>query len=101
MDVKIIDFNAKNAAQEFALGLKDIGFAVITHHPIPVKLINEAYEKWYAFFKSSERDNFLFNKETHDGYVSPNLSEIAKGYTKKDLKEFYHFYTWGRCPEST
>ena len=29
------------------------------------------------------------------------MSETAKGYNKKDLKEFYHFYPWGRCPELT
>ena len=25
---------------------------------------------------------------------------MAKGFTKKDIKEYYHFYPWGQCPEA-
>lgn len=101
MAVKVIDYRDKQAPQQFAMGLKETGFAVITHHPLSVPLIDETYAKWYEFFHSPDRFNFTFDKKTHDGYSSPSLSETAKGYNKKDLKEFYHFYPWGRCPEST
>ena len=101
MAVKVIDYRAENAAQEFAIGLKEIGFAVVTHHPLSIPLIDEGYAKWYEFFHSPERMNFVFDKKTHEGYIAPSLSETAKGYNKKDLKEFYHFYPWGRCPELT
>lgn len=32
---------------------------------------------------------------TQDGYFPPNVSETAKGYDKKDIKEYFHFYLWG------
>ena len=38
-----------------------------------------------------------FHPEKQDGYF-PMLSEHAKGYTTKDLKEFFHIYRWGRYP---
>ena len=101
MAVKVIDYRDKQAPEQFAVGLKEIGFAVVTHHPLSLFLIDEAYAKWYEFFHSPERFQFAFDKQTHDGYSSPALSETAKGYNKKDLKEFYHFYPWGRCPELT
>lgn len=101
MSVKVIDYWDKNAPQEFALGLKEIGFAVVTHHPLNIPLINEGYAKWVEFFHSPQRRDFAFDKKNHDGYSSPSLSETAKGYNKKDLKEFYHFYPWGRCPDLT
>lgn len=101
MAIKVIDYRAKNAPQEFALGLKEIGFAVITHHPVTCALIDEGYAKWYEFFHAPDRMSFAFDKTTHEGYIPPSLSETAKGYNKKDLKEFYHFYPWGRCPEVT
>lgn len=100
MSIKVIDFTAKNAPAEFAAGLKEIGFAVLSNHPIPQHLIDEAYKQWYAFFKSDEKHQFAFNSKTHDGYISTELSETAKGYDVKDLKEFYHFFLRGRCPSS-
>ncbi|GAA0827193.1 hypothetical protein GCM10009112_05630 [Marinomonas arenicola] len=27
------------------------------------------------------------------------MSETAKGHTKKDIKEYFHYYPWGQCPE--
>ncbi|OGT43974.1 MAG: 2OG-Fe(II) oxygenase [Gammaproteobacteria bacterium RIFCSPHIGHO2_12_FULL_40_19] len=101
MKVRVIDFKSNTAPADFTVGLKEIGFAVIANHPIPQTLINHAYDVWYQFFKSDEKKQFAFDKKTHDGYVSTELSETAKGYGVKDIKEFYHYYfPHGRCPES-
>ncbi|PIZ04543.1 MAG: 2OG-Fe(II) oxygenase [Gammaproteobacteria bacterium CG_4_10_14_0_8_um_filter_38_16] len=100
MSIRVIDFRSPTAAAEFAAGLKEIGFAVISNHPVSQALINQAYEQWYAFFKSDEKKQFTFNPETQDGYISKELSETAKGYDQKDLKEFYHYYKGQRCPAS-
>src|SRR3990167_9250262 len=100
MSIRVIDFQSPTAAAEFAAGLKEIGFAVISNHPISQQLIDKAYEQWYAFFKSNEKKQYEFNPKTHDGYISTELSETAKGYDKKDLKEFYHYYKGQRCPLS-
>lgn len=100
MKVRVIDFKSPTAPADFTAGLKEIGFAVISNHPISQALINHAYDVWYQFFKSDEKKQFEFDKKTHDGYVSRELSETAKGYDVKDIKEFYHYYPHGRCPES-
>lgn len=101
MQVKVIDFNSENASLEFAAGLHEIGFAVVANHPISQVLIDQAYADWYAFFRGDEKmkNEFLFDSKTHDGYVSTELSETAKGNTVKDLKEFYHYYPGKRCPK--
>ena len=100
MPVTIIDYRDKQAPQKFVSGLKDIGFAVISHHPLDQQPIDQAYAVWEKFFKSTEKFQYTFDPKTHDGYISTEQSETAKGYDTKDLKEFFHYYLWGRCPES-
>lgn len=102
MRIRVIDYQSKNAPAEFAAGLKEIGFAVLSNHPISQTLVDEAYKVWYTFFNSDERNDpdYAFNPTTHDGYIPANMSETAKGYDKKDLKEFYHYYQGQRCPKS-
>ena len=100
MQVRVIDYRSPTAAADFTAGLKEIGFAVVSHHPIQQAFIDDAYRVWYEFFKSDDKNNFEFDKKTHDGFVSTTLSETAKGYDKKDLKEFYHYYLGRRCPDS-
>lgn len=100
MSIRVIDYRSPTAGAEFATGLKEIGFAVVSNHPVSQNLINKAYEQWYAFFQSDEKNKFPFDSKTQDGYISKELSETAKGYDKKDLKEFYHYYPGKRCPQS-
>ena len=40
----------------------------------------------------------VYNVETQDGYFPPEISEVAKGHTVKDIKEYYHVYPWGQIP---
>lgn len=100
MQIRVIDFHSQNAAAEFAAGLKEIGFAVISNHPVSNQLIEKAYQQWDAFFKldETEKAKFGFDKETQDGFFSKQISETAKGYDKKDIKEFFHYYEGKRCP---
>lgn len=100
MQIKVVDFCSPNAPAEFTAGLKEIGFAVLANHPISQDLIDTAYKQWYEFFKSDEKNNYAFDPKTHDGYISTELSEKAKGYTVKDIKEFYHYFQGQRCPQS-
>ncbi len=101
MQVQVIDLQSENADTDFCAALKDIGFAVIANHGLDNALISDTYVKWREFFLSSENDKtpFLFDPKTHDGYIPKTLSETAKGYDKKDLKEFYHYFTNSRCPQ--
>ena len=94
-----IDYRSTNFNQNFVKSLKDIGFAIISDHPLDINLINSVYQEWELFFNSKNKLNYLFDLEKQDGFF-PYQSENAKGYTHKDLKEFYHFYEWGRLPEN-
>ena len=72
-------------------------FAVLANHPIRADRIDEAYALWGGFFASDSK-SYLRDYEKQDGYF-PFKSEHAKDAQKKDLKEFYHVYPWGRVPE--
>ncbi|MDF1654261.1 MAG: 2OG-Fe(II) oxygenase family protein [Coxiellaceae bacterium] len=99
MSIQVVDFTSPNAAQQFATSLRETGFGVLQNHPVDQQLINHCYRDWEAFFKSDDKHNYEFDPATHDGHISYELSETAKGHAVQDLKEFYHLYDWGRCPD--
>ena len=92
-----VDFLSEDAPKIFVKSLKNTGFAIIRNHPIPGELLKGVYKDWENFFSSKRKHNYPFHKEKQDGYF-PFQSEHASGYDKKDLKEFYHIYPWGRFP---
>jgi isopenicillin N synthase-like dioxygenase len=94
----IVDFQSPTAPQEFVKSLHETGFGVLTNHPIQKELLQSIYENWAGFFASDEKQNFQFNVETQDGFFPSSVSETAKGFTVKDIKEYYHYYPWGQCP---
>ena len=98
-NVLTIDFLSEDAPKKLVKSLKNTGFAILKNHPIPIELLNEVYSDWEIFFNSNKKHNYPFHKDKQDGYF-PFQSENASGYDKKDLKEFYHIYQWGRMPES-
>ncbi len=100
MYVLTADFQKSDAAEVFTHSLKETGFGVLKNHPIDYQLVKEVYAEWENFFNSPEKNNYLYDKENHDGLFPMNVSEIAKGYNIKDIKEYYHFYLKGRCPSS-
>ncbi len=97
-ELPIIDFTAANAPQAFTHSLHDTGFAVLQNHPLPQSMIEGIYSEWTAFFQSEAKHGYARDPDTHDGYFSPAVSETAKGYHRRDLKEFFHIYPWGRYP---
>lgn len=95
-----VDFQHDSAKEKFVSSLKNTGFAVIDNHSINTLLIDDVYREWSTFFHSDTKFNYMFDLEKQDGYF-PIKSENAKGYSIKDIKEFYHIYTpWGRIPEN-
>ena len=38
--------------------------------------------------------------KAQDGYFSLQSAEHAKGFRDRDFKEYFQFYSWGRCPET-
>ena len=100
MDVLTVDYRADDAQQQFTKSLRETGFGIIRNHPIDWHLVEEVYTEWYGFFNDPRRYDYLYDKDKQDGYIPLEKSETAKGFTKKDIKEFYHlYYPWGRYPE--
>ncbi|XOV80811.1 MAG: isopenicillin N synthase family dioxygenase [Aestuariibacter sp.] len=99
MALVAIDYQADNAAELFTKSLRETGFGVLKNHPIKQSLVESIYQNWKTFFDSDEKENYLYNKDTQDGFFPASVSEVAKGFKKKDIKEYFHFYPWGVCPE--
>lgn len=98
MKLEAIDYTAPNAAEMFVESLRTTGFGVLKNHPIQQQTVASIYENWQQFFDSEEKQGFLFDRDTQDGFFPISVSETAKGFKKKDIKEYYHFYPWGKCP---
>ena len=93
-----VDCNSASAAADFTQSLRDTGFGVLAHHPLPHDLISELYQQWANFFASERKHEFAFNPATQEGFIASEVSETAKGNHIKDLKEFYHVYPRGKIP---
>lgn len=98
MKLEAVDFNAPDAQQKFVESLRQTGFGVLKNHPIQQSSVANIYKHWQSFFDSEEKHQFLYNKGKQDGYFPQSVSEIAKGFKKKDIKEYFHYYPWGQCP---
>lgn len=94
-----VDYKADDADVRFVKSLKETGFGVLKNHPIPESTVNAIYESWLGFFSSDTKQQYLFDAEKFDGFFPTTMAETAKGHTVRDIKEYYHFYPWGRCPE--
>ena len=98
MILEAVDYQSPTAAQDFVKSLRETGFGVLKNHPIRQQLVSDIYQNWHYFFNSEEKHNFRYNVGTQDGYFPPDVSETAKGHSKKDIKEYFHYYPWGQCP---
>nr|WP_294810038.1 2-oxoglutarate and iron-dependent oxygenase domain-containing protein [uncultured Sphingomonas sp.] len=79
-------------AQEFGRSFQRFGFAVVRDHGIPADLIERAWTMTKAFFdlpEAEKRSYFVEGGGGARGYT-PFKTEIAKGATHVDLKEFWH-----------
>ncbi len=99
-DILTVSCQSDDAPQRFADSLRSTGFALIEDSPIDQALIDEVYKAWQNFFAAdnAHKKTFEFDELTHNGFISLDRSETAKGYDQKDLKEMYHLYRGGVCP---
>ncbi|MCV2884748.1 isopenicillin N synthase family oxygenase [Aestuariibacter sp. AA17] len=100
MKLEAVDYTADNAAELFVESLRKTGFGVLKNHPIQHSVVNSIYQNWQTFFDSAEKQDYLYNKGTQDGFFPQSVSETAKGHKEKDIKEYYHYYPWGQCPDA-
>jgi len=97
MEVLKVDYRNPEAPLKFVESLRNTGFAVIREHPIPWSLVSAVFAEWEKFFASDYKSKYLFDPKTQAGYF-PFRTENAKGFTQKDLKEFFHIYSWSDIP---
>jgi isopenicillin N synthase-like dioxygenase len=100
MKLEAVDFNAFDAQQKFVESLRQTGFGVLKNHPISQDSVASIYANWQGFFNTQEKHAYLYNKDKQDGFFPQSVSEVAKGFKKKDIKEYFHFYPWGQCPDA-
>ena len=98
MNVRKVNYKDQNAAHEFTRSLRQTGFSVLTDHPVDMNLIETVYSEWADFFASDNKNKYPYDPVRQDGFF-PFKTENAKGQSLKDLKDFFHIYSWGRYPE--
>ena len=99
MKLEAVDYKSPTAAKDFVESLRQTGFGVLKNHPISKQQVSNIYAHWQAFFNNQEKQNYVYKKDTQDGFFPQSVSEVAKGCKKKDIKEYYHYYPWGQCPK--
>jgi len=98
MQIQVVDYRDKDAGKLFVQSLRETGFGVLINHPIQQELVESIYKNWYEYFITEDKHELSFDPKNQDGYFSPEISETAKGHAKKDIKEYFHVYPWGRIP---
>lgn len=100
--LEAVDYKADDAKEKFVQSLRDTGFAVLKNHPVEQASVQAIYDKWQGWFDQDSiiKEQSLYNKGTQDGFFPARISETAKGFTQKDIKEYFHYYPWGQCPKS-
>lgn len=99
--LNVIDFEKWNAESFFVDSIRSTGFAVFKNHPLMMGDISGLYDSWLRFFNAPDEDKNQYSYCPGDlsGYISSSISEQAKGYSYKDLKEIFHYYEGKVIPE--
>lgn len=98
MKLEAVDYQAPDADKRFVESLRETGFGVLKNHPIQQSRVAAIYDNWQQFFDSDEKESYAYNVGKQDGFFPQSVSETAKGFKKKDIKEYFHYYPWGQCP---
>lgn len=99
MIIATVDYRAPGAAEGLAESLHTTGFAEVVGHPIAADLIRRVQDEWQAWFATDDKYRYLPGEGHQDGYHPLDVSETAVGGNVKDIKEYFHWYPWGRRPE--
>lgn len=98
MNVLTVEYGTPGAAARFCESLANTGFAVLSNHPISAPLISGTFDDWKNFFQTETKHRYKFDPKLQAGYF-PFRTENAKDSPIKDLKEFFHLYSWNEMPE--
>ncbi len=98
--LEAVDYHSPDAEARFVESLRQTGFGVLSNHPLDEAVVTSIYDRWREFFNSAEKEDHLYDAERFDGFFPAREAEIAKGHAARDLKEYFHYYPWGRCPDA-
>ena len=98
MDVAVVDYQSPDAPKRFTESLRDTGFAVLTNHPIQYDMVQRLQNEWLNFFRTGNKWDYLPGEGGQDGYRPLEEAERAVGAALPDIKEYFHWYPWGRQP---
>jgi len=93
-----VDFTAPDAPARFTESLRETGFGVLKNHPLEQTQVSSIYANWQGFFDGDDKHDFVYTVGPQDGFFPAEMAESAKGQSVKDIKEYFHFYPWGKCP---
>lgn len=94
--VPVIDFDGTTEAQlskELGRAFQDIGFAVLTNHPIPRELRDRMYAITKQLFAHSDEVLGKYRREElHQqvGFIPQCGADLARNGTFRDLKRYWH-----------
>ena len=83
----------KSFVKNLGEAYEEIGFVAIENHGLTDELTNSLYKEVKKFFHLEDKIKFKYERPELNGqrgYISFGR-ETAKGSTKSDLKEFWHF----------
>lgn len=92
IDYRLWKTDPKRFADELGRSFRDTGFVVLSNHGIDQSVIDrgiEAGKKFFALPEDVKRRYFVPGGGGQRAYT-PFATEVAKGATAKDLKEFWH-----------
>jgi len=95
----LLSWHDPQLGSQFVASLRQFGFAALIDHPLDMTLVKVIYQEWRDFFASGEATRYPMDPVRQDGYFSVAQAEHAKGYEQRDFKEYFQYYSWGRCPE--
>jgi isopenicillin N synthase-like dioxygenase len=98
-ELPAISWGDENFAQQFVDSLREYGFAAVVDHPLDMHRVRRIYSNWQAYFAATPDASMRMDPRDQDGYFSLSEAEHAKGQTERDFKEYFQYYTWGRCPD--
>jgi isopenicillin N synthase-like dioxygenase len=93
-----VDLASLSAGKDFITSLQCNGFAIIKNPPISIRSLQNLYECWREFFASSHKSDYAYDNKNLDGYFPFGLEKPKAGKRYADLKEYFYFYPWGKCP---
>jgi isopenicillin N synthase-like dioxygenase len=96
--VAVADYRSADAPAQLTESLRSTGFGVLVNHPIPAGLIAAVQQEWLSWFDGDAKYDYLPEPGQQDGYHPVTAGERAVGHDVADLKEFFHWYSWGRHP---